>query len=676
LLTLERLRGRQKKMKNNDMRYEKNRFYPGNKIYLLIIAVLIAALFILQHIMIGIVCLIIYSFLIVYNIINTSAKKGEWKKFVENFYFQMDSATRSCVIDSPFPFIMLSETGKVIWYNKHISNLIKEEEILEKDITQFITEINVNKIKDGTDTFYKFAKFLDKYYNVYTTVVDNVNDEDRSIILIYLCDVMETKILYDNRECVVLIEVDNLDDILKTVEERKRPLLAAEIEGAINSYGESINCMIKKYSSNKYVMSVQYRFIEEETKKKFDILDTIREINTGNKLAVTVSIGIGIGGETPQENHKYAVSAQELAQGRGGDQVVIKNNEKLSFFGGKTKEVEKRTRVRARVVSHALKELISESSNVFIMGHKNIDIDSFGAAIGLNSTFDLIDKEHYIILEGNLNGIKQVLERFKEDPKYDETFIGEAECKQKMNDNSLLILVDVHNKGYVMNSNIVKNAKRIVIIDHHRKAADYIENTLLSYMEPYASSTSELVTEILQYMFDKPKLSRLEAEVLLAGICVDTKNFYFKTGVRTFEAAAILRQYGADTTDIKRLFTEDLDTYINRAEIIKSAIVENGVAVAVCNNNIYDSILIAQAADELLNITGTQASFVIAQIDRTICISGRSLGDINVQLILEDLGGGGHMTMAAARIDNEDINSVVNRLRESINQHLMEGEKL
>lgn len=473
----------------------------------------------------------------------------------------------------------------------------------------------------------------------------------------------------------MLIEVDNLDQILKTVEEAQRPMLVAEIEKSIYNYGQSINALIRKYSSSKYVLSVQERYLNEEIKKKFDILDAIREINLGNKLSVTLSVGVGRGGKTPFENHNYANSAKELALGRGGDQVVVKNGEKLSFFGGKTKEVEKRTRVRARVIAHALRDLINESTNVFIMGHKNPDVDCLGAAVGLNSIIRNFKQECYIVMDPPYTGVKILLDKFKKEPDYEGVFISSEACMSKLDVNSLMILVDVHNKGYVLNMELVKAMKKVVIIDHHRKSTDYIENTILSYMEPYASSTSELITEIIQYIVEKPKLKQLEAEALLAGICVDTKNFYFKTGVRTFEAASFLRRLGADTVDVKKLFSDDLDTYIKRAEIIKSARVENNIAISICPPNIEDTVLAAQAADELLNITGIQASFVFVKIENDIYISGRSLGEVNVQVIMEALGGGGHMNIAGTKLSNISIEDAIDALKEAIEKNLMEGDK-
>ncbi len=499
------------------------------------------------------------------------------------------------------------------------------------------------------------------------------------ILLLYFYDVTDMfNILINmekNKEGIMLLEVDNLDEVLKSIDVDKKPLIIAEIERHINSFSKSMKAMIKKYEQNKYILSVQNSHIEKQMEKKFDILDIIRDIDTGNKMSPTLSIGVGKGAETPLENYNYALAAKELALGRGGDQSVVKNKDKLSFYGGKTKEVEKRTKVRARVIGHALVNLINESSNIIIMGHINADIDCLGAAIGLHSVINQLDKKSYIILENYNKSSEFLLDKIKEEKGYENTFINSKEALDIMNEESLLIIVDSHSRGYVQNISLVDKFNKIVIIDHHRRATDYIERSILSYIEPYASSTSELVTEMIEYMVEKPNISPIIAEALLAGIYVDTKNFYFKTGVRTFEAASFLKKFGADTIDVKKFFSSDLDTYIKKLEIIKSAHVKNDIAIAVCPENIEDNVLAAQAADELLNISGIQASFVFVTIDNEIYISGRSLGDINVQLILEMLGGGGHMTMAGAKLEKINLKEAVEKLELAIDKYLREGEK-
>ncbi len=656
-----------------------NYFITSNKVYMVIIAILISVLIIYGHFYIGIISISLYGALVVYNIKNTKVKKGEWKKFIENFSSKLDNATRNTLIKLPFPLIIIGRKGEILWYNQNFSYIFKGEDILGKNIGNVIREFNLKQTLEGKKNVLRNAKLKEKYYDIYSNVVDISEDLEDRIVLLYLYDVTDvlkmSKSIDSNKYTIILIEVDNFDDVLKTIEEHKRPLIIAEIETTINSYAQNLSGMLRKYDDNKYVVCVQDKYIEKEMEKKFEILDNIREINMGNKLAVTLSIGVGRGGETPMQNENYAVSAKELALGRGGDQAVVKNGEKLSFYGGKTKEVEKRTKVRARVIAHALVDLINASTNVFIMGHVNPDIDCLGAAVGIYSTIKLLQKDCFIVLDETNSSINLILEKIKSEEGYEKVFIHSKDCIEKMEQNSLLIIVDVHSRGYVQNINVVDAFEKIVIIDHHRKSTDFVEGALLSYIEPYASSTSELVTEMLQYMVEKPKIKIIEAEALLAGICVDTKNFYFKTGVRTFEAASFLRRLGADTIDVKKFFADDLDTYLKRAEIIKSAQIFNNIAIAICPSEIEDTVLAAQAADELLNITGIQASFVFVKIKDNVFISGRSLGDINVQLILESLGGGGHMTMAGAKIKSITINEALEKLKDAIGKYIMEGEE-
>lgn len=662
---------------NNKYKYDY--FITSNMVYMVIIAALITVLFLYDLIVPGIISITFYALLVIYNIRSTREKRVEWKKFIEDFSTQLDSATRNTLVRSPFPLIITDKSGVMLWYNQRFSLIINKENVIGKNISEVINDLNPKHLYDSNKKVLNDIKLQDKYFDIYTSTIEANDSNTDSVVLLYLYDVTENvelkKAIESNRETVMLVEVDNMDEVLKSTEDDKKPLLIAEIERTINGYAQSISGMIKKYSSSKYIVVVQDKYVEKEMEKKFSILDTMREITMGNKLAVTLSIGVGRGAETPLENENLAVAAKELALGRGGDQVVVKKGEKLEFYGGKTKEVEKRTKVRSRVIAHSLLNLISESSKVFIMGHVNPDIDCLGSAVGLYSTVKSLNKECYIILNNSNNSIQLVLEKLEEDKSYNETFIDSNECMNLIDENSLLILVDVHNKSYVQNMNIVEKIQRLVIIDHHRKSTDFIEGALLSYIEPYASSTSELVTEMLQYMIDKPKLKSIEAEALLAGICVDTKNFYFKTGVRTFEAASFLRKLGADTLDVKKLFADNLDTYLKRAEIIKSSKVTNNIAIAVCPPDIEDTVLAAQAADELLNITGIQASFVFVKIEDEILISGRSLGSINVQLILESLGGGGHMTMAGTRLKDITMSEAQGMLQNAIDKYLREGEE-
>jgi c-di-AMP phosphodiesterase-like protein len=627
---------------------------------------------------IGITAAGLYVLLVIYNIKNTRFRKNKWKKFIENFSSQLDVATRSTLVKLPFPLVIIKMNGDVLWYNQNFCTILKGKDILGQNIKNIARDFNVKQAANGRENIFRYIRIKDKHYDIYANIVDTSENPKDKIMILYFYDVTTS---YDimtsveaDKNTIMLMEVDNFDDVIKTMEEDDKPLIIAEIERTINIYAQSLNSMVRKYESNKYVFCIQNKYIEKEMEKKFEILDTVREINMGNKLSVTLSIGVGRGGKNPQENEQYAISAKELALGRGGDQAVVKTQDKLMFYGGKTKEVEKRTKVKARVIAQALVDIIKDSSNVFIMGHSKPDIDCLGASVGLHSVVGQLNKECSIILDNSNESIKFILNKIKEEEEYKNAFVHSRDCEDNINQNSLLIIVDVYSEGYVQNMNLVEKFNRMAIIDHHRKPPDFIKNSLLNYIEPYASSTSELITEMLPYMVEKPKIKTIEAEALLAGICVDTKNFYFKTGVRTFEAASFLRRLGADTINVKKFFSDNLDTYLKRAEIIKSAKIYNNIAIAICPEKIGNILLTAQAADELLNITGIQASFVFVKIKDEVFISGRSLGDINVQIILEDLGGGGHMTMAGTKLESVTVDEAVEKLKNAIRKYVEEDE--
>ncbi|MCH3965509.1 MAG: DHH family phosphoesterase [Clostridium sp.] len=650
-----------------------NHFIRNNRMYMIIIAVLVVIIIMYKHIFIGIVASSLYMFLVVYNIKNTEKKKNEWRTFIEDFSSKLDIATRNILVKLPFPLIIIKTDGEVLWYNQKFSEVLEGRDILGININNIIEKFSLNQ-----DVF-RNEKIINRYYDIYTHVVNTSEGHKDNIILLYFYDTTELVNVMNSMEeekCnVMLIEVDNFDDVLKTVEEDKKPLVIAEIERTINTYAQQLQAMIRKYEPNKYILSVQNKHIKQQMENKFKILDAMRKINKGNKIPITLSIGVGCKGETPSESENYSVSAKELALSRGGDQAVVKIEDKLLFYGGKTKEVGKRTKVKARVIAHALVGIINDSSNVFVMGHRKPDIDCLGAAVGIYNIVSTLNRECYIILDDVNLSIKPIFNKIKDDMDYKNAFVHSKSCYEKTSKRSLLIIVDVHSKSYVQDMKLVEKFDRIVIIDHHRKAPDFIEKNIISYIEPYASSTSEMITEMLPYMVSSPKLKVIEAEALLAGICVDTKNFYFKTGVRTFEAASFLREAGADTIDIKKFFSYDLETYLSRAEIIRSAQIYNNIAVAICPIKIEDTVLAAQAADELLNITGIQASFVLVKIRDEVFISGRSLGDVNVQLILESLGGGGHITMAGARLKSSNTEEALKILKNAIDNYTREVKK-
>lgn len=595
-----------------------------------------------------------------------------WSKEDDINYFSktLDKGIEENVLQFIYPLTLIKEDGEIIWCNKLFNALQPNENALGNNILSIARGLNLDETLKNQDNHQRLS-INSKLYDVYVTVIEK--EENEYVYLLSFNDITKLIDYEKTQESVMLIEVDNLSEVLGKTDENNRPLLVAEIERSINSYANNLKAMIEKYDTNKYVLSVQDKYIEDEINKQFEIIEEISKIDLGNSIEVTLSIGIGCGGASPQENYNSAKFAKELALGRGGDQVVVKNGNDIKFFGGNTKEIEKRTKVKARVIARALSELICESSDVYILGHKNPDMDCLGAAMGLASVVKQLGKTCNIVLNKDTNAIDYYLDKLKDNPRYDDLFTSVEYAMENINKKTLVIIVDVHNKSYICDLGLVYKAERKVIIDHHRRSPDMIENDILNYIEVYASSTSEMVTEIIQYMVEKPNLTRIEAEGLLAGIFMDTKGFSFKTGVRTFDAASFLKSLGADTIEVKKMFTDDLNSYLQIADTIKSAEVNNKVAIAITPENI-DTVIVAKAADELLNISGISVSFVLGRIGNDIYISGRSLGDINIQIVLESLGGGGHMNIAGAKVSNATVDEVVIKLKESIEKYLRIGE--
>lgn len=592
------------------------------------------------------------------------------EKNINEFIGILNKGIENNIFQFVYPLALVGKNGDIMWSNNIFNNIRSNEESSDKNILSIARGLNLERIFSD-ESKHQRLKIKGKLYDTYATKIKLKDKED--LYLVYFNDITELIGYETTKESIMLIEVDNFSEALDTTEEENRPLLVAEIERTINAYANNLKAMIKKYDTNKYVLSIQDNYIKKQIDEKFKLLDDISNIDKGNKLEVTLSIGVGRGGVSPLENYKYANTAKELALGRGGDQAVVKNKDEIKFFGGNTKEIEKRTRVRARVVAHALTELVYVSSKVYIIGHKNPDMDCFGAAMGLSSVIKQIGKSCKIILQNDISAIEYYLDNLMDEPKYNDLFISAEKAKTDLDDETLIIVVDVHNKSYVLDLELINNAKRKVIIDHHRRSADMIEGDILNYIEVYASSTSEMVTEIIQYMVDRPKLTAIEADGLLAGIFMDTKGFSFKTGVRTFEAASFLRKAGADTIEIKKMFSDNLENYILIAETIKSAEVNKNIAIAICPKNV-DTVIVAKSADELLNLSGINVSFVLAQVNEDVYISGRSVGEINVQVVLEALGGGGHMNIAGAKVSNAQIEDVIYDLKETIKKYLKVGD--
>ncbi|MBS3995548.1 MAG: DHH family phosphoesterase [Alkaliphilus sp.] len=653
---------------------------PDTKIYLWIIT-LFVGIIASYNLIIGGLGIILLIYLVYYNWKTQHDRKESWTRYIEGLSYDIDSAAKHAILNLPIPLVMIEFDGSISWYNSKFTEMLEAKEILEMNIEELMPGFKVDNILNDKKDMIIEVTINDRHYKGLYNIVKIAEDGDeRYIIMLYWIDITSYKNLKakynDEKMIVALIQVDNYEDVLQSTEEKNRPLIIAEIERKINFWASRINALLKPYQKDKYVAFFENQYLERLQAKRFAILDEIREIQVGNEIPATLSIGIGVNGKNPAKIEEYARTAMDLALGRGGDQAIVKNIDALSFYGGKTKAVEKRNKVKARVIAHALRQLIDQSKEVVIMGHKVPDMDSFGAALGVYRASKYRGKEAYIVLNGSNEAIKNLHSRVNDHGNYN--LVTNEEVLSILGKDTLVVVLDTHRPSFTQCPEVLDRADKIVLIDHHRRGTEFIDNAVLTYLEPYASSTCELVTEILQYIGDKINIEKVEAEGLMAGIAVDTKNFTFKTGVRTFEAASWLRRSGADTTNVRQLFQDDLETFIAKAEVVKNArILRKNIALSICPKNTHnESLVAAQAADELLDIRGITASFVLGiREEDEIFISGRSLGDINVQVILEKLGGGGHLTVAGTQFKGNTVEKAIEMLEQAIEEYFEEGDE-
>ena len=573
----------------------------------------------------------------------------------------------------PLPYAIINNGKKILDYNQGFRDIFRDREIGDVPITDFFSDykLYINK---------QTVTFNDRYFEVYTEkcrVSDNSKASgSKDVYAVTLVEVTENRkllrIIEDIRTVAGLIYIDNYEEVIESIDESRVPILTALIEKRLNDFAAKTGGIIKKFEKDRFVFMLSRKSLEELNEKKFEILNEIKELRSGEHIPVTLSIGIGISDDSLDDAMKNARTAIDLALGRGGDQVLIKEGEKYLFYGGKSGEISHNARIRARVKADALKELMADSSNIYVMGHKNGDLDSLGSSIGIYAIARDVGKDCQIVIDNVSVGIKRLYQRIQEKNNYDEMFVSGAEALEKITDKTLVVIMDTHRQSMVENVQVLEKAKKVVVFDHHRKSTDFIENAVLIYHEPYASSTAELVTEMIQYI--GVKLKNLEADALLSGITVDTKNFAVKTGAITFEAAAFLRRNGADSVRVRLLFQNDLDAYKAKAVAVKDAeIYHDSIAISVCPSNVENSMLTAaQAADDLLNITGIKASVVLCEQGDIVHLSARSFGDINVQVIMEKLGGGGHLGVAGAQLRDTNIESPRLLFKEKIDEYLQE----
>jgi len=655
------------------------------KIYLIIILILLIVICIYNPTFI-IPAIIIYIAILGYSYLANNKRKSEISEHLQDLTLTVDSAAKNTLINSPLPLIILETDGNVIWKSSKFVTEFANVDInnyLDDLIITMKQEIEQNKEKDSK-TVERQIKIGRKTYKILAEFVKTKNSTKRKsseyMLIIYFMDETATiklKKEYENSQiCVGIINVDNYEETMQRVENERKPEVIAKIEKSIYEWANETNGIIIKPERDTYVYVFEYRYLEKIKENKFSVLDTIKDVANEENLQLTLSIAISAEGKNEKEKYKSALATVDIILGRGGDQAAIRENGKYQFFGGRAEEVEKRTKVKARVVATALEKLMKESENVIIMGHSNPDIDAIGAGLGIYRLATELQKKANIVTDKEAKAISELMLNIQKDESYNGVIISKEEANLLVNENTLIVVVDTHKKNYVEYPELLQKTNKIVIIDHHRRSADYIDNSILTFQEVYASSAAELVTEIVQYVETRCELKLLEAEALYAGIMVDTKNFTFKTGVRTFEAAAYLRKYGVDIIKIKKWFQSDMEDYNKIAEIVKSSeMIRDTIAVSIYAEDEKDTNLIcAKSADELLTIGNITASFVLGKVGEKVVISGRSIGDINVQVILEKLGGGGHITLAGAQIEGKTIEEVKQELIQKINEYFDENK--
>lgn len=596
-------------------------------------------------------------------------KQKELRAIVEG----VDTEAKYTVQNLPLPVVIVSSVGTMTYYNSLFSGMFPDDSLIGQSIFDFIADLRIDFLQVG---FHQEEVRIGK--NIYSIFSSKVpGREDTILYFMDTTDYVKLSNTYqDNKPVVFHISVDNLDEVSKDSKDDRLPFIKSEIEKVIYRWGGGHNALVKRLSADKFLVVANHVALKRVEQLKFAILDDAREIDVGNKMPITFSIGVGYESDTLQGLEAEAYNCLEIALGRGGDQAVLRKGGNYEYYGGKTKAVEKRNRVKARVIAHGVRSLIKDSGNVIIMGHRFPDMDSFGACVGVYRAVRLLGGNPYIVMTGVTAAIEAVYSTFADNEEY--RFVDAEEALSLVEDNSLLVVVDTHKSSICDVPALVDAVERVVVMDHHRRGAEFIDKAVVKYVEPYASSTCELVTEVLQYITEKPALLPEEADALLAGIIVDTKNFSLRTGTRTFEAASFLRRSSADPIKVRQLFQDDLEVFRTRAIIVGEAERYRGdIAVASTDvENEQIQLIAAQAANDLLDIKGILASFVIARSDAGITfVSGRSLGEVNVQIILETIGGGGHLEVAGAQFKDKTVAEVKEMLIKAIDQYYEASEE-
>lgn len=613
-----------------------------------------------------------------------------------SFATQYGQIQRRLLRDLELPHALLDDSGKIIWTNIAFEKLTHQEKGFHKSVTALFSSITKDKLPGQNDVDdevefrveYEEGTYLAKLKKISLKEMAENSDiieaqgYEGYLIALYLFDETALQIALnevDNQSlAVALIYLDNYEEALESVEEVRRSLLIALIDRKVNKYIAALDGICKKLEKDKYLVIMRKEAANHLRENRFDLLEDVKTVNIGNEMAVTISIGMGLNGLSYAQNYEFARNAVDIALGRGGDQAVVKVPENVIYYGGKSQQMEKSTRVKARVKAHALREIISVKDEVYVMGHRMGDVDSFGASIGIYRIAQALNKKAHIVLDDVTSSMQPMVEMFRGKEDYaDDMIISSQLALETVGNNAVLVVVDVNKPSITECPELLKRCKSIVVLDHHRQGTEIIENATLSYIEAYASSACEMVSEILQYISDDLRLRSEEADCMYSGIMIDTNNFMTKTGVRTFEAAAYLRRNGADVTRVRKLFRDDAAEYKAKADAVSQAeIYRRYYAISICTGEDVASptVVGAQAANELLNIRGIRASFILTKYNGIIYISARSIDEVNVQIIMERMGGGGHLNIAGAQLESGTIEEGIESIKRTLDAMIEEGE--
>ena len=623
---------------------------------------------------------VIILLLIIYSVIMRARKRRTLERYIESVTYDTESARNNTLQNFPLPMAVFRPAdSQVIWANQNFFDLCgRHKPSVDMRITDVIPEFSGRWLLEGNTQCPELLEYQGHKYQIHGNLVRTNPDDAASYMgITYWVDVTDYEKIrleyYASRPVIAVIVIDNYDELIRGLTDRKRNELRDAIEDKLLQWCEGKGGFFRRYDRDRYLYVFEERHLDELRENKFaSLLDSVRSVASPSGIRATVSVGIGRDGDSLDENYNFAILGTEMALSRGGDQAVVKNRVTFEFFGGRGGEVERRTKVKSRVMANALSQLIQDSSKVYVMGHKFSDLDTLGAAAGVCCIARKRGKKAQIVIDMEDNVAKPLLSKLAALPEYKDAFISGNDAFISAQPGALLVVVDTNRPDFVESEQLLDACNRVAVIDHHRRAANYIESAALNFHEPYASSASELVTELLQYLADPTDLLRAESEALLAGIVLDTKNFTMRTGGRTFEAAAFLRRAGADTSDVQRLFQSDLAGMVERYDIIRHAeLVHGDIAVAAVEKEI-DRVTAAKAADELLTLSGIHASVVLYKHGTGVNLSARSLGEINVQFIMEKLGGGGNSTTAGGQVNDATVDEVRERLLAAIDEYMEE----